>query len=64
MRKIHSVEIPNRMNDLVEGCKIDHQMQLHFGRFEDIYGDMDVNLLKKTGGNGIPEAQSISDEHL
>ena len=37
----------NRMNDLVEGCKIT-------GRFlldgEDIYGDMDVNQLRKRVG--------------
>ena len=31
---------------------------------EDIYGDMDVNLLRKRVGNGIPEAQSVPDEHL
>ena len=41
----------NRMNDLVEGCKIDGQMQLRGENgFEDIYGDMDVNLLRKRVG--------------
>ena len=41
----------NRMNDLVEGCKIDGQMQLRGENgFEDIYGDMDVNHLRKRGG--------------
>ena len=38
----------NRMNDLVEGCKIDGQMQLRGENgFEDIYGDMD--LRKRVG---------------
>ena len=41
----------NRMNDLVEGCKIDGQMQLRGENgFEDIYGDMDVNHLRKRLG--------------
>lgn len=41
----------NRMNDLVEGCKIDGQMQLQGENgFEDIYGDMDVNHLRKRVG--------------
>lgn len=41
----------NRMNDLVEGCKIDGQMQLRGENgFEDIYGDMDVNHLRKSVG--------------
>lgn len=34
----------NRMNDLVEGCVITGKVQLDG---EDIYGDMDVNLLRK-----------------
>lgn len=34
----------NRMNDLVEGCKITGKMLLDN---EDIYGDMDTNLLRK-----------------
>ena len=37
----------NRMNDLVEGCRIEGHVQLD-GR--DIYGDMDVNLLRKRVG--------------
>ena len=37
----------NRMNDLVEGCRIDGQVLLDG---EDIYGDMDVNLLRKLVG--------------
>ena len=37
----------NRMNDLVEGCKITGQMRLDE---ENIYGDMDVNLLRKRVG--------------
>lgn len=37
----------NRMNDLVEGCKIDGQVLLDG---EDIYGRMDVNLLRKRVG--------------
>ena len=37
----------NRMNDLVEGCKIDGGVKL-FG--EDIYGGMDVSLLRKRVG--------------
>ena len=41
----------NRMNDLVEGCKIDGQMQLRGENgFEDICGDMDVNHLRKRVG--------------
>ena len=41
----------NRMNDIVEGCKIDGQMQLRGENgFEDIYGDMDVNHLRKRVG--------------
>ncbi|MDD6070617.1 MAG: phosphate ABC transporter ATP-binding protein PstB [Clostridiales bacterium] len=37
----------NRMNDLVEGCKITGTALLDG---EDIYGDMDVNLLRKKVG--------------
>ena len=37
----------NRMNDLVEGCKISGRMLLDG---EDIYGNMDVNLLRKRVG--------------
>ena len=37
----------NRMNDLVEGCKITGKVELDG---EDIYGDMDVNQLRKRAG--------------
>jgi len=37
----------NRMNDLIEGCKITGSVLLDG---EDIYGDMDVNLLRKRVG--------------
>lgn len=37
----------NRMNDLVEGCKITGRVELDG---EDIYGDMDVNVLRKRVG--------------
>lgn len=37
----------NRMNDLVEGCRIKGTIRLDG---EDIYGDMDVNLLRKRVG--------------
>ena len=37
----------NRMNDLVEGCKITGDIRLDG---DDIYGDMDVNLLRKRVG--------------
>ena len=37
----------NRMNDLVEGCKITGSLKLDD---EDIYGNMDVNLLRKRVG--------------
>ena len=37
----------NRMNDLIEGCKITGKILLDG---EDIYGDMDINLLRKRVG--------------
>jgi len=37
----------NRMNDLIEGCKITGQILLDG---EEIYGNMDVNLLRKRVG--------------
>ncbi len=37
----------NRMNDLVGGCKITGDIKLDG---EDIYGNMDVNLLRKRVG--------------
>ena len=43
----------NRMNDLVEGCKITGDIRLDG---EDIYGDMDVNLLRKRVGMVVQKA--------
>lgn len=37
----------NRMNDLVEGCRIDGNIRLDG---EDVYGNMDINLLRKRVG--------------
>ena len=37
----------NRMNDLVEGCRITGKILLDQ---EDIYGDMDINMLRKRVG--------------
>lgn len=37
----------NRMNDLVEGCRIKGNIRVDG---EDIYGDMDINLLRKRVG--------------
>ena len=37
----------NRMNDLVEGCRIEGEITLDG---VDIYKDMDVNILRKKGG--------------
>lgn len=37
----------NRMNDLVEDCRIEGNIRLDG---EDIYGDMDINLLRKRVG--------------
>lgn len=37
----------NRMNDLIEGCKITGKVLLDG---DDIYGDMDVNILRKNVG--------------
>jgi len=37
----------NRMNDLVEGCKISGDIRLDG---EDIYGNMDINMLRKRVG--------------
>lgn len=52
----------NRMNDLVEGCKITGCVKLDK---EDIYGDMDVNSLRKRVGmvfqNPNPFPMSIYD---
>lgn len=37
----------NRMNDLVEGCRITGEITLDG---EDIYGNMDINILRKRVG--------------
>lgn len=37
----------NRMNDLVPGCRIDGDIRLDG---EDVYGNMDINLLRKRVG--------------
>lgn len=37
----------NRMNDMVEGCRIEGKVQLDG---EDIYGNMDTNMLRKRVG--------------
>mgnify|MGYP000078473946 FL=1 len=51
----------NRMNDLVEGCRIDGEILLDG---QNIFKGMDVNVLRKKSRNGIPETKSIPDEHL
>ena len=52
----------NRMNDLVEGCKITGDIKLDG---EDIYGNMDVNLFRKRVGmvfqNPNPFPMSVYD---
>ena len=52
----------NRMNDLVEGCRITGEVLLDG---EDIYGNMDVNMLRKRVGmvfqNPNPFPKSIYD---
>lgn len=52
----------NRINDLVEGCKITGDIKLDG---EDIYGNMDVNLLRKRVGmvfqNPNPFPMSVYD---
>lgn len=52
----------NRMNDLVEGCKITGDIKLDG---EDIHGNMDVNLLRKRVGmvfqNPNPFPMSVYD---
>ena len=48
----------NRMNDLVEGCKITGELLLDG---EDIYGTMDVNLLRKRVGMVFQKPMSIYD---
>ena len=52
----------NRMNDLIEGCKITGSSAIWTVRIS--MSGMDVNLLQQTGRHGVPEAESVSDEHL
>lgn len=40
----------NRMNDLVEGCKITGSVKMAGNGMEDIYGNIDVNQLRKRVG--------------
>ena len=51
----------NRMNDLVEGCRITGAVKLDG---EDIYHGMDVNLFEKTYRHGVPKAEPVSDERV
>lgn len=65
MRKKYILKSINRMNDLVEGCKIDGQMRLRGENgFEDIYGDMDVNHLRKRVGMVFQQISIRFDEYL
>lgn len=62
MWKIHIFKMSDRMNDLVEGCKITGSVTLDG---EDIYGNMDVNKLRKRVGmvfqNPNPFPMSVYD---
>ena len=49
------------MNDLVEGCRIEGEILLDG---KNIFKDIDVNVLRKRVGNGVPETKSVPDEHL
>ena len=51
----------NRMNDLIEGCRITGDVRLDG---EDIYGSMDISLLRKRCGHGVPETEPLSHERL
>lgn len=52
----------NRMNDLVDGVRIDGTIKIDG---EDIYGrDIDTTLLRKKSRNGISAAKSISNEYI
>ena len=48
----------NRMNDLVEGCRINGKVLLDG---QDIYGNMDINLLRKRVGMVFQKPMSIYD---
>ena len=62
MENPHCLKSLNRMNDLVEGCKIEGEILLDGSEY--LSKDMDVNLLEKTCWNGISETKSVSDEYL
>ena len=49
------------MNDLVEGCRITGQVLLDG---EDIYGDMNVNLLRKRVGMVFQKPNPFPNEYL
>ena len=51
----------NRMNDLIEGCRITGQVLLDG---EDIYKGMDVNLLRRRVGMVFQKPNPFPDEHL
>ncbi len=40
----------NRMNDLIESCRIDGKVYIDG---QDIYEDIDVTMLRKKSGNGF-----------
>ncbi len=49
------------MNDLVEGCRITGKVTLDG---EDIYKGDGCQRSEKTRGNGLSEAEPVSDERL
>ena len=51
----------NRMNDLVEGCRIDGRDPSGRRGYLQGYG---CEPAPETGGHGFPEAKSIPHEHL
>lgn len=52
----------NRMNDLVEGCRIEGEILLDG---EDVYSPkVDTTLLRKKGRYGFSAAQPLPYEHL
>ena len=51
----------NRMNDLVEGCRIEGDILLDG---QDIFKEIDVNLLRKRVGMVFQKPNPFSDEHL
>ena len=51
----------NRMNDLVQGCKITGQVLLGRGRHLQRHGRESAAQACR---HGIPEAESVPDEHL